>query len=331
MSLFMDDISLLREHLIQKLASGIDPIEQMVLQPIQGEGKMLRPRLVLMANCLFAPPSEPTLDVALAVECIHTASLIHDDIIDQSYLRRGQPSTVSLYGPQAAVLIGDHYFATAFRLLASHGLCSILHDLAGVVSDMCTGEIRQDLDLYNPYLSEDDYFSNVFGKTASLFAGACRAGAMTAGAPEESIQALGQIGLHLGNAYQLTDDVLDFTADEAELGKPTGSDLKNGIITLPVIRALTVSPEREWLARTITSKKISNDDVARASAIITRCGALNYTRAVINEHLNQAHRLLHGFAPSPARERFMTFGSNLTGGYIFDSIQSNLASEAGRG
>jgi len=312
LSVIRDEIPRLRERLIQMLEPGIQPISQVVLQPVHGEGKMLRPRLVLMTHWLFAPPSEEALDVAVAVECIHTASLIHDDIIDQSCLRRGQPSTVSLYGPKAAVLIGDHYFATAFRLLSSHGLNAILCDLASVVSDMCCGEINQDLNLFNPYLNEDHYFANIYGKTASLFAGACRAGAMVADASPAEIHTLGQVGLHLGYAYQLTDDVLDLTGQEAMLGKPTGSDLKSGIITLPVIRALAVAAEREWLTHLITSRNITDQDFEQVLTCITRCGAIEYTCAIIAEELSQVNQLLMSFMPSPARERLLTLVSGLT-------------------
>ncbi|MGE5455208.1 MAG: polyprenyl synthetase family protein [Methylocystaceae bacterium] len=313
MSNSIDDISYLEEQLKKQLDPGLDHISQILLQPVQGVGKLIRPRLVLMVNGLFAPPNQQSYDVAIAVECIHTASLIHDDIIDQSQLRRGLPSTMALYGAKAAVLIGDHYFATAFRLLASHSLNSILGDLAVVVSDMCIGEIKQDLGLHNPYLSEDDYFSNIYGKTASLFAGACRAGAISVGASPAEVQTLGQMGLHLGYAYQLADDVLDLTANESVLGKPTGSDLKQGIVTLPVIRALAVAPERDWLASIIASANITDLDMDQASAIITHCGAIDYTRAVIAEQQSQVSKLLLSFASSPAREQLLNLVSSLTG------------------
>lgn len=303
------DISLqqVKLNLERNLATGNLIVDDIVLQPIKTEGKLIRPRLVLMSSLLFAEPDARTIDIASAVECIHTASLIHDDIIDRAKWRRGQPSTVALFGAKASVLVGDHYFATAFRLIAQHGLTEILDDLCQVVRDMVRGEMRQDIWLFNVNTSEADYYHNIFGKTASLFAGACRAGARVANASTQKISLLGEIGEELGYAYQIIDDLIDLAGSEEELGKPVGSDLRNGIITLPIIYTLEIAPEREWVASTISSRSLTVSDYELIATIALRCGALEHTRAAAFEHIKNALNKIEDLPNSPAKEEFRQF------------------------
>jgi heptaprenyl diphosphate synthase len=227
---------LVRERLLHVAASGREPVDKIVLLPLQRPGKLIRPRLVLNSASLFGEIDERVIDVAVAIECIHTASLVHDDIIDEAHLRRGIPTLNCLFNSQSAVLVGDHLFATAFQLLARHQLNDILNEVTRAIRHMCVGEINQDLNLFNTELSETDYLSNIFGKTASLFGAACRCGALAAKASPQEVEQIGQYGEFLGYAYQIADDVMDFYGDRKTLGKPSGGDLKNGVITLPVIR-----------------------------------------------------------------------------------------------
>jgi len=306
---YLEQVKLNLEH---NLTTGNPLIDEIILQPIKKEGKLIRPRLVLMSCLLFTDPSPPIIDVASAVECIHTASLIHDDIIDKAKWRRGQPSTVSLFGPKASVLAGDHYFATAFRLIAQHGFTDILSDLCQVVRDMVSGEMRQDIWLFNAHTKESDYYHNIFGKTASLFAGACRSGARAAQASPAEITLLGDIGEQLGYAYQIIDDLLDLTGKEEEMGKTAGSDLRNGIITLPIIHTLELAPEREWVASMIASHVVTESDCQIIASVAHRSGALEYTRAAALEHIKNALDKIGELPPSSTKEELVQFATSIT-------------------
>lgn len=298
-------IPYLQERIQKEVYSRNPAVNKILSQPLQGKGKMLRPQLVLSCSRLFGEVNEEALVAAMAVECIHTASLVHDDIIDQASMRRGVPCTHHLYGAKAAVLVGDHYFATAFELLTRYHQTAILEEVTRAIKEMCEGEISQDIKLFDPAITEADYYRNIYGKTAVLFAAACRSGALAAKAQPEEVEMMGQFGESLGYAYQMADDIADFTADEDLLGKPVGSDLRNGIITLPVIRALVVSEERLWLAELIKSCCIDESSMSRTMELIIGAGAIGYVLTRIRERIMAAQTALAHFKDNSARRELM--------------------------
>lgn len=304
-------MSRIRERLVKVVASGQEPVDGIILLPLQRPGKLVRPRLVLLSSSLFGEINEQVIDVAVAIECIHTASLVHDDIIDGARLRRGIPTINHLFNSQAAVLAGDHLFATAFEILASHRLNDILSEVTQAIKRMCAGEITQDLNLFNTSLSERDYLDNIFGKTASLFGAACRCGALAAMASPQEVELLGLFGEYLGYAYQIADDVMDFCGDQKKLGKPGGSDLKNGVITLPVIRALAVSDLRQELLIAIESSRLEPDAITRVIEILEECGAISYAASRATDYCLQASQILRLFPPSIARNELLSLCSDL--------------------
>ncbi len=199
---------------------------------------MLRPRLVCHTAALN--PHDPIVvrDIATAVELIHLASLVHDDIIDQSPLRRGRDSLNTHFGNQTSVLAGDFLFAAAFNLINRHQQMQVMEDITHTIQVMCSGEIIQLGMSYDVNVSIDQYFDKTYRKTACLFAASCKAGALASEASPQQAKHLEQFGLCLGYAYQIIDDVMDLVADSQILGKPVGNDITQGNITLPVILAL---------------------------------------------------------------------------------------------
>ncbi len=301
----------IRERLVQVVASSREPIDNIVLQPLQRHGKLTRPQLVLLSSSLFGRIDERVIDVAVAIECIHTASLVHDDIIDGACLRRGIPTIHHLFSPVAAVLAGDYLFATAFEILTHHKLNDILGEATRAIKLMCLGEITQDLNLFNTDLNENDYLDNIFGKTASLFATACRCGALVTSASSQEVNQIGLFGEYLGYAYQIVDDVIDFIGSEATLGKPCGGDLKNGVITLPVIRALAISDRRQELLDAINSRQVESDDLKRVIDILEECGAIRHATSRAVDYCRQARRVLDFFPPTNAQEELQHLCSSL--------------------
>jgi len=217
-------------------------IENILDYLLESSGKMLRPRLVFLSASMN--PHDPLLitDIAVAIELVHMASLIHDDVIDQSNLRRGRESINSRWGNQASVLTGDYLFAAAYSLINRHQQQQIIDLLSSTIQIMCAGEIKQLSLAYKLDISQEEYLEKTYGKTACLFAFCCKVGALASSMPEEGIHALENFGLCLGYAYQIIDDLLDFLSDSSKLGKPCGNDLLKGNITLPIIYLLQDQP-----------------------------------------------------------------------------------------
>lgn len=199
---------------------------------------MLRPRLVYHTAALNEYDGVIVRDMAVAVELIHMASLVHDDIIDNSALRRGRQSLNSHRGNQVSVLAGDFLFASAFQLINRHRQSLIMEDITRTIKVMCSGEIMQMGSTFNLNISLDQYYDRIYRKTACLFASSCKIGALAGRAKKQQVKKLEQFGLCLGFAYQIIDDVMDLVADSTLLGKPVGNDLTQGNITLPLILAM---------------------------------------------------------------------------------------------
>ena len=277
------NLFLLEEQIRQ--AIGEDPFIYEACEPLFKGGKRLRPMLFLLcANSKSDFPPEKTMPLAVALELIHTASLVHDDIIDTSKKRRGVETANSKYGAQIAVLIGDYLFAKAFQLVAennyNHEVTTILSKL---VKNLCVGEITQDRSLYEvPTLNE--YYTRINLKTAIFLSSCCQLGAIVAEMDKREVENLTAYGTGLGLAFQIIDDLLDFFGDEKVTGKPHGGDLKSGVITLPVIRALEVSEDAALLRKIVTNGK----DVDAAIKIIQATDAVDYCRTRAEAHIESA-------------------------------------------
>ena len=277
------NLQVLEEQIRQ--AIGEDPFIYEACEPLFKGGKRLRPMLFLLcANAKGDFPQEKSMPLATTLELIHTASLVHDDIIDTSKKRRGVETANSKYGAQSAVLIGDYLFAKAFQLVAENNYGEEVSTiLSKLVKNLCVGEIMQDRSLYKvPTLAE--YYTRINLKTAIFLSTCCRLGAIVSGMERREVDNLTAYGTNLGLAFQIIDDLLDFFGDEKVTGKPRGGDLKSGVITLPVLRALEVSDEATTLREIVTS----GADVDGAIKIIQGTDAVDYCRTRAEAHIESA-------------------------------------------
>ncbi len=228
------------------------------------------------------------LPLATAIELIHTASLVHDDILDQSKIRRGVSTANVKYGPQIAVLLGDYLFAKAFQLVAeNHYGDEVSLVLSKLVKNLCIGEISQDRSLFQvPSLTK--YYDKINLKTAVFLASCCRLGGIVAELNDRETDSLTTYGVNLGLAFQIVDDLLDFFGDSNMTGKALGGDLKSGVITLPVLRALQVSDKSELLREIVTRNNVSDADIIGAIDIIKKSDALDYCKSRAYAHIAAA-------------------------------------------
>lgn len=254
-------------------------IPQVTAHLIDAGGKRLRPMLTLAAARLCGYQGEYHIHLATCVEFIHTATLLHDDVVDDSKQRRGRPTANLLWDNQSSVLVGDYLFARSFQLMVEPGNLQVLDILANASATIAEGEVLQMTAARNLETSEADYIQIVRGKTAALFSAATQAGAVIAGADKASVDALFAYGDALGIAFQMVDDLLDYGTGEA-IGKNAGDDLREGKLTLPVIRALAKADdtERAFWTRTIEKAKVEEDDLETARQIMLRHNALEDTR-----------------------------------------------------
>jgi len=251
-------------------------------------GKRLRPAFALVAGKTCDYNLDKLIPLAAALELIHMASLVHDDVIDASYTRRGIPTVKANWGDQVSIYTGTYLFAQSLILIDRCDNPVISRILADISVKMCEGEIQQIVSSHDAGQTIKDYFFRIKRKTALLISASCELGAVACGAPEFHVKALARYGYYLGMAFQIGDDILDFTASQQQLGKPVGSDLRQGIVTLPAIFALNKSPDRDRLAEIIENKHKKEGEVLEAIEIIKRCGAIEKAFEVSDCYLDKA-------------------------------------------
>jgi geranylgeranyl pyrophosphate synthase len=222
-------------RLRQAAASEFPPLVAVIDQLLAAGGKRLRPAMVILGAGFHPVDDDRLISLASAVEMLHTATLVHDDMIDGAMVRRGHPTVNSRWSAEATVLAGDFLFAKAALLAAASESVPVVRIFSETLGTICDGELRQLLGDTRWSATRKDYYLRIYSKTASLFAGAAETGALLSGAPAEEVAALREYGHNLGMAFQIVDDVLDYTGDSRTMGKPVGSDLKQGIVTLPAI------------------------------------------------------------------------------------------------
>lgn len=264
-------------------------------------GKRLRPILLLLANKLAGTTNDSAIALAAVVEMIHTATLVHDDVIDDARTRRGKPSANVLWGNQTCVLAGDWLYMQAFQIALRERNFAILDILITLTQMMVEGELRQLETMGKIGVTESDYMELVDRKTASLFAACARLGAVVAGASEDVESRLNDFAWNLGMAFQLVDDVLDFTASERVLGKPVGNDLREGKVTLPLIYALGAATpeEREMVARVLADRHYDNVSFSTVQTIVKRYDGIARAKARAQEFTEKARSMMLSFPESP--------------------------------
>jgi octaprenyl-diphosphate synthase len=271
-----DDLKAVNQLILRRMDSQVDLVPQLAGHIIVAGGKRLRPLLTLGAAKLCQYTGDRHISLATCVEFIHTATLLHDDVVDESHLRRGQETANALFGNQASVLVGDFLFSRSFEIMIEDGSLDVLRILSHASSIIAEGEVLQLMTTNDTQTSEDTYLEVIKAKTAQLFAAACRIGAVVSDRPRIEEEALESYGMNLGIAFQLIDDVLDYSAKQATLGKSIGDDFKEGKISLPVILAFRRGDEieREFWHRTLEKLDQNEDDFAHALHLMEKHGAL---------------------------------------------------------
>lgn len=281
---------------------------------LKSSGKMLRPRLVHTAASIGQYNEKVLHDIAAAVELIHMASLVHDDVIDEATTRRGKASANSVFGNKVSVLAGDYLFAAAFKLINKHNQPQIMKCMTETIQVMCLGEIKQLSMLHNIEITEEDYYDKTYRKTACLFASSCKVGAILSFASLRDISVLEQYGLSLGYAYQLIDDVLDFVSQTEVLGKPVGNDLLQGNITLPVILSLKNRRYGKKIEK-IIREGVSLQNLPFIIELIDKAGGIEKTLQKAKDFLHNALNVLDELPASAAVDRLRNFGLYLIEDY----------------
>lgn len=269
---------------------------------IAGGGKRVRPLLTIVSSRLAGyGGGGREIVMSVVAEYIHAATLLHDDVVDDADLRRGAASANIAYGNQASVLVGDFLFAKSFELMSDDGDIRIIQAMARATKNLAEGEVLQLYNTCNLETSEASYLDTIYRKTGALMEACCRVGALLGGADETGQAALGAYGEKIGIAFQLVDDVLDFTADQAVWGKPVGADLAEGKVTLPLIRALAAGSEaeREAVSSAIDADKATPEQIGAVVTILDKYETLGQTMALARHYVAEAKEALAPFPPSP--------------------------------
>jgi octaprenyl-diphosphate synthase len=291
-----EDLARVNAVIVERMQSEIALIPQLAGHVVSAGGKRLRPMLTLASARMCGYEGRRHLALAACVEFIHTATLLHDDVVDESGLRRGLATANALWGNKSSVLVGDFLFSRAFQLMVADGSLRILHILSDAAAEIAEGEVHQLMTANDTETSEAKYLEVIRAKTAALFAAACRIGAVVADRPQAEEMALADYGLNLGIAYQLVDDVLDY-APEATLGKSVGDDFREGKVTLPAILAFERGDEaeRNFWRRTLEDVDQRDGDLERAITLTAKHGTVQDTLARARAYGEQARSALAPF------------------------------------
>ena len=304
MTLVGDDLRQVNRLIVEHMQSPVALIPQLAGHIVAAGGKRLRPLLTLATAQLCGYRGSRHHALAACVEFIHTATLLHDDVVDESALRRGRATANAVWGNKASVLVGDFLFSRAFELMVADGSLEVLAILSRASAVIAEGEVQQLLTANDVNTSVEDYLSVIGAKTAALFAAACRIGAVVAERPEAEELALETYGQSLGMAFQLVDDVLDYAAVESDLGKTVGDDFREGKLTLPVVLAIARATPKElaFWRRCLEELEQSEEDLAEAIRLCAHYDTLEESLALARRHRDEALNALSGFPAGPLRQ-----------------------------
>ncbi|MBS8273752.1 polyprenyl synthetase family protein [Thalassospira tepidiphila] len=300
-----DDMKRVNQVIIDNMHSEVALIPQLATHLVAAGGKRMRPMLTLASARLCGYGDGPhAVDLAACVEFIHTATLLHDDVVDESQLRRGQASANALFGNEASVLVGDFLFARAFVVMVKTGSLRVLDILAQASAVIAEGEVLQLSTANDMGTSEEAYLEVITAKTAALFGAASQIGAVIADRTAEDEEALRLYGIYLGTAFQLIDDVLDYSAHQATLGKTVGDDFRDGKVTLPVIIAYANGDEEEktFWRRCMEDQDFQDGDLDRAQELIRKYNALDASMDRAREFGQKAIDTLSRFEDGPIKD-----------------------------
>jgi octaprenyl-diphosphate synthase len=300
--LIADDMSSVDSLIIESLKSDVVLINQIGAYIVHSGCKRLRPMIVLLAANASGYQGKHHIDLAAIIEFIHTATLLHDDVVDGSELRRNRETANAVWGNEASVLVGDFLYSRSFEMMVEVGEMKVMEILSHATNRIAEGEVLQLLNVHNPETSEADYMEVIKRKTATLFEAGARLGGIVAGSSEIEQQALADYGLHLGIAFQLVDDALDYDSSNSEIGKNIGDDLAEGKPTLPLIQAMLKSSpaDRKRLEEIIENGGLDQIDFVMQT--IQQTDAIEYTKEIARKEAELAKTALNALPETPYRQ-----------------------------
>jgi octaprenyl-diphosphate synthase len=287
-ALMKSELELMDKILVNRLDTNVDLISQMSHYIINSGGKRIRPLLLLLCAKATDYDGDYHYSMAVVIELIHTATLLHDDVVDQSSTRRGQETANELWGNAPSVLVGDFLYSRAFEIMVEPNSMAIMKILSKATNQISEGEVLQLLNIKNAKVTQSEYFQVIERKTACLFKAACQIAGILSGSNQYIIEALGSFGMHLGNAFQVIDDTLDYESNALIIGKEIGDDLSEGKVTLPMIYALekTSGSKNKMLSNAI--KQADSSNIESIVEILLNVDAFNYSRNIAREQSAKA-------------------------------------------
>jgi len=298
-----DDMRATNAVIIDRMQSPVALIPQLASYLIAAGGKRIRPLLTLAATQIYSGDMETAHKLAASVEFIHTATLLHDDVVDESLERRGKEAANLVFGNQASVLVGDFLFSRAFELMTDSDDIAVLKILSNAAAVITQGEVLQLSAANDINTSMDDYIEIITSKTAALFSAACEVGPVLAGADKTQAKAMYDYGLNLGIAFQIADDALDYSSDRETLGKVVGDDFREGKMTAPILLALENAndKERAFWTRTIGNNEQNDEDLKTAQSILEKHNSIQASLKLAQEYATKSQRALEKVPNSPLR------------------------------
>ena len=298
------DFKAVDKFIVDQLYSNVPLVENIGHYIVDAGGKRLRPLLVLLAAKTCKIDNQQHIALASVIEFIHTATLLHDDVVDMSSLRRGRPTVNEQWNNPSSVLVGDFIYSRAFQILVTLGSMKIMEIIADTTNRIAEGEVLQLISKNNPNPTEQNYMQVIQNKTAILFQAAGPCGAILSNASDEEELALTRFGMHMGTAFQLIDDVLDYAGDSESLGKNIGDDLAEGKPTLPLIYALEhgSAEQAELIRQALADEQLQDEKLNKVIKIVQECGALDYARKIAKSESDQALACLDVLPPSEYRD-----------------------------
>ncbi|MDX1588268.1 MAG: polyprenyl synthetase family protein [Oleiphilaceae bacterium] len=300
-----EDFARVNQLISEQLSSHVPMVERIAHHIVDSGGKRLRPLLVLLSARALGYQGQDHQKLATVIEFLHTATLLHDDVVDTSDLRRGRTTANARWGNAPSVLVGDFLYSRAFQMMVSLNSLPIMSVLSDATAVIAEGEVMQLMNVKNPDLTEAQYLQVIHSKTAMLFQAASQTGAMQAGASPEQESALRDYGQRLGMAFQLVDDMLDYRGDARTMGKNLGDDLAEGKATLPLIQAMKSAPEADRKLIRDAIRQGGLDQLERIGHLVETTGALDYTLEKAREAAGQARDALADIPDSPFRDSLL--------------------------
>lgn len=306
------DLLAVNEVIRASLHSEVPLVNQVAGHIIQGGGKRLRPSTLLLVGGLFGPVRKEHHELAAVIEFIHTATLLHDDVVDQSTKRRNHKTANTIFGNAASVLVGDFIYSRAFQMMVKINHMRVMEVLANTTNTIAEGEVLQLLNIHNASIEDEDYLKVVYYKTAKLFESAAELGAIIGGADDNDIKVLAQFGKHMGIAFQLIDDVLDLSGNPEEIGKNLGDDLAEGKPTLPLLYAMKKGSDEQ---KNIIRAAIENGGLTELESVLNavkETKALEYVRELAKEEIEKGEKLIQHITSSVYKDALLALTQFVT-------------------